>query len=431
MTIYYTENEKDFSLLMQKLEERGIVHAPTNVRPTQVSFSDFSLANNCVRVDNNEKVFHVAAKEYYETNFPEETIINFKQEEEKKCRIYHTETQEDYDALMIELEAEGCKWFSGRKPTKSKAGWVGHKENTCIKVSERRLTREEIEFFKKRFPHIPIIEHKEKVDEKMKIYHTETQADYDALMVELEGDGVTWRFGALPTKENNWKARTKNMCVRVSHQVAEYGSIDTYLKIYPDVPIIKYKEKVDAEMKFTKENVEIVIYHHLKETDEFILADIVSDIYDMVETLDDTPEKVAVPKFVAEWIEWNNKTGVDLKIVLKRYGRYCNDTKSYSGEYSEKAVQWYVDNPYKFIRAYEDGYTIEPEQLYYIPLPDLETSDRKQQVLSKHKDDKGYFEGYFACCPSKKLKQRYTKEELEQVPEIYKPFAKPIEEVAE
>ena len=67
MTIYYTENEKDFSLLMQKLEERGIVHAPTHVRPTQVSFSDFSLANNCVRVDNNEKVFHVAAKEYYET----------------------------------------------------------------------------------------------------------------------------------------------------------------------------------------------------------------------------------------------------------------------------------------------------------------------------------------------------------------------------
>ena len=182
-------------------------------------------------------------------------------------------------------------------------------------------------------------------------------------------------------------------------------------------------------MRFTKENVEIVIYHHLKETDEFILADIVSDIYDMIETLDDSPEKVAVPKFVAEWIEWNNKTGVDLKIVLKRYGRYCNDTKSYSGEYSEKAVQWYVDNPYKFIRAYEDGYTIEPEQLYYIPLPDLETSDSKQQVLSKHKN----YARYFACCPSKnkKLQQRFTKDELGQVPEVYKPYAKPIEEEEE
>ena len=102
-----------------------------------------------------------------------------------------------------------------------------------------------------------------------------------------------------------------------------------------------------------------------------------------------------------------------------------SNVNSYSDEvYFKKAVQWYVNNQYKFIQAYENGYTIEPEQLYYIPLPDLETSDSKQQVLSKHKN----YACYFACCPSKKLKQRYTKEELEQVPEIYKQFAKPIEE---
>ena len=252
----------------------------------------------------------------------------------------------------------------------------------------------------------------------MKIYHTETQEDYDALMVELESDGVTWRFGALPTKENNWKARTKNMCVRVSHQIAEYGSIDTYLKKYPDIPIIKYKAKADEEMKFTKENVEKVIDDYFWQADLETYGDIIGG----VRNLDDTPKKVVVPKFVAEWIEWNKRMGTRLKNMLKCYGDFYD---SYSE--GSKAVQWYVDNPYKFIQAFEDGYTIEPEQLYYIPLPHLETSDGLQQVLSKHKN----YARYFACCPSKKLKQRYTKEELEQVPEIYKFYATLIEEEEE
>lgn len=80
-----------------------------------------------------------------------------------------------------------------------------------------------------------------------------------------------------------------------------------------------------------------------------------------------------------------------------------------------------------FARAWLDGYTIEPEQVYYIPLPHLETSDGIQQVLCKRKNSNRYF----ASRPEKKLKQRYTKEELEQVPEIYKQFAKPIEEEEE
>ena len=164
MTIYYTENEKDFSLLMQKLEERGIVHAPTKGRPTQVSFSDFSLANNCVRVDNNEKVFHVAAKEYYEANFPQETIINFKQEEEKKCRIYHTETQADYDALMIELEAEGYKWVSGRKPTKATKNWKINSSETCVRVDKKMDMYDKRSYYTRYYPDTPITKYKAKAD---------------------------------------------------------------------------------------------------------------------------------------------------------------------------------------------------------------------------------------------------------------------------
>lgn len=47
----------------------------------------------------------------------------------KEFKIYHVETQEDYDDLMVKLENEGYKWFSGKKPT-DKNSWVG--EETVI-----------------------------------------------------------------------------------------------------------------------------------------------------------------------------------------------------------------------------------------------------------------------------------------------------------
>ena len=60
-------------------------------------------------------------------------------------KIYHTETQEDYDALMVELESKGYVWASGRKPTESK-DWVDHKENTCVSISNKRAARSDIIF---------------------------------------------------------------------------------------------------------------------------------------------------------------------------------------------------------------------------------------------------------------------------------------------
>lgn len=50
----------------------------------------------------------------------------------------------------------------------------------------------------------------------MKIYHTETQADYDALMVELEVEGYKWR-GTVdkPTQWNGWKLTGKETGVRL------------------------------------------------------------------------------------------------------------------------------------------------------------------------------------------------------------------------
>ena len=51
--------------------------------------------------------------------------------------IYHTETQADYDALMVELERQGCTWFSGLKPTEAATNWKLNSNETCVKVDKK------------------------------------------------------------------------------------------------------------------------------------------------------------------------------------------------------------------------------------------------------------------------------------------------------
>ena len=254
----------------------------------------------------------------------------------------------------------------------------------------------------------------------MKIYHTETQADYDALMAELEKQGCKWAFGRELSEVNNWHISEHLTCLRVYDSKVNHASLNYYKEEYPDTPIIKYKAKAEEKMRFTKENVYKAFSQYRKDSNFPF-----NDLQDEILKLDDTPEKVVVPKFVAEWIEQKKEKETELQTMIRYYRYFYDNVNSYSDEvYFKKAVQWYVDNPYKFIQAYENGYTIEPEKLYHIPLPDLETSDGLQQMLSKRKGDKNYF----ASRPAETLKQRYTKEELEQVPEIYKPYAKPIKE---
>ena len=76
-------------------------------------------------------------------------------------KLYHTETQVDYDALMIELEEKGYKWLSGNKPTYFRY-WKQEKENSCIKISDKYITFGAIEWHKKNYPDTPIIEYKAK-----------------------------------------------------------------------------------------------------------------------------------------------------------------------------------------------------------------------------------------------------------------------------
>lgn len=55
-------------------------------------------------------------------------------------RVYHTETQEDFNALMEELEREGCIWRSGDKPTELKNFWSRYGTEMVVYVKNKDLT---------------------------------------------------------------------------------------------------------------------------------------------------------------------------------------------------------------------------------------------------------------------------------------------------
>ena len=91
-----------------------------------------------------------------------ELIFKYKEKGEK-MKIYHVETQQAHDELMIELEEKGYKWLSGHNPT-SKNYWSEDKEDACFAISGKNITFDSIEWYKNEYPDISIIEYKAKGD---------------------------------------------------------------------------------------------------------------------------------------------------------------------------------------------------------------------------------------------------------------------------
>ena len=68
-------------------------------------------------------------------------------------KIYHTATQEDYNALMIELEKDGCYWGSSKRPPTEINTWIVNNESTVIFLKNNfELTYSNISYSKERYP---------------------------------------------------------------------------------------------------------------------------------------------------------------------------------------------------------------------------------------------------------------------------------------
>ncbi|HFU4203797.1 TPA: DUF1642 domain-containing protein [Streptococcus suis] len=73
----------------------------------------------------------------------------------------------------------------------------------------------------------------------------------------------------------------------------------------------------------------------------------------------DQPQKVVVPKFVAEWYSYAKETNFSLRQALEHWLM------------SEELVKWfqYSSNQETFARAWLDGYEVEQERLYTVEIP--------------------------------------------------------------
>ena len=81
-------------------------------------------------------------------------------------KIYYTETREDYDSLMSELEGKGCEWRSGTKPTQSDNFRI-HGKDTYFYEECGGISLSDGDYFKKHHKDELIIEYKSKGDNQM------------------------------------------------------------------------------------------------------------------------------------------------------------------------------------------------------------------------------------------------------------------------
>lgn len=88
-------------------------------------------------------------------------------------------------------------------------------------------------------------------EETMKLYHVETQEDYDALMVNLEEEGYRWNDKEKPTEYNCWNIFKKETVIVIEYDInLGFASKEYCERVYPDTPIKKYKAKQDKVAKY-------------------------------------------------------------------------------------------------------------------------------------------------------------------------------------
>lgn len=91
-----------------------------------------------------------------------------------------------------------------------------------------------------------------KEEKRMKIYHTETQEDFNALLGKLKNEGYSWFFGEVITSYDSqlWERNKQNTVVHIEEEGVSYGTLSYAEDNYHDTPIEKYKVKQDEVAKW-------------------------------------------------------------------------------------------------------------------------------------------------------------------------------------
>ncbi|CYU12888.1 DUF1642 domain-containing protein [Streptococcus suis] len=134
------------------------------------------------------------------------------------------------------------------------------------------------------------------------------------------------------------------------------------------------------------------------------------------------PQKVLVPKFVAEWLKEYQYANTLLKVL-----NAAEDERKITSAVND----WILDNQERFIRAWLFGYEVEQEKLYTVEIPD---PNRPDIATFLYKENGKVFIGtdiFLDEVPNYKWKNepenQLTKSEIEQDFEWAWQFAKEVE----
>lgn len=87
-------------------------------------------------------------------------------------------------------------------------------------------------------------------EETMKLYHTETQEEYNALMAYVEKKGYEWNTKEKPTEYNCWNIFKKETVIVIEYDInLGFASKGYCERFYIDTPIQKYKATRDKVTK--------------------------------------------------------------------------------------------------------------------------------------------------------------------------------------
>ena len=141
-----------------------------------------------------------------------------------------------------------------------------------------------------------------------------------------------------------------------------------------------------------------------------------NQVIDLVSQIDE-PQKVVIPKFVAEWIKWCKHSGWHLQKVLSRLD---DDEKIGDWAYDEND-DLIPDKVDMIARAWLDGYEVEKEKLYTVEIEGV-SSGRIFKNIQTNK---------FLFHSGKGLKgytDKLTEQEIKKVDERLWQFAKEVVE---
>lgn len=98
----------------------------------------------------------------------------------------------------------------------------------------------------------PSIHLPNKEEKRMKIYHTETQEDFDALLGKLKNEWYSWFFGeVIPSYDSElWERYKQDTVVHIEEEGVSWGSLSYAKYLHPNTPIKKYKVKQDEVAKW-------------------------------------------------------------------------------------------------------------------------------------------------------------------------------------